>query len=134
MYLGEKTMSRKVRIRICSASIFMSLMIFFLLGFYLNKEGIRYAYAWASLAFLLIPILPFVLGLERIRIVFPILITIIYLVIGFTVGGWHPWWVLFFLIPIYYIIWPHDPLAKIGFGFKYKDDVEYIDADKVNKK
>ncbi|MCR5741045.1 MAG: VIT1/CCC1 transporter family protein [Gammaproteobacteria bacterium] len=114
-------MDRKTRVRICGASIFISLLVFFILGFYLQDRGVRYAYLWSALSFGLVPILPFVLGLERIRIFFPAVVLIIYLVLGFTINGWNPWWALFFLIPIYYIIWPNDPLAKIGFGYKYRD-------------
>ncbi len=35
---------------------------------------------------------------------YPILVTGIYLVLGFVWGLWHPWWVLFATIPIYYAV------------------------------
>ena len=38
---------------------------------------------------------------------YPIIVTIIYLIIGFTFGWWHPGWILFITIPIYYVIAEH---------------------------
>ncbi|MDR0917073.1 MAG: helix-turn-helix domain-containing protein [Oscillospiraceae bacterium] len=35
---------------------------------------------------------------------FPILITTIYLYIGFCYGAWHPWWLMFLLVPIFYAV------------------------------
>jgi len=35
---------------------------------------------------------------------YPILIVFVYLVMGFTLGIWHPTWLLFMTIPIYYIM------------------------------
>lgn len=33
---------------------------------------------------------------------FPVLIAGIYILIGVIWGAWHPWWILFFTIPLYY--------------------------------
>jgi transcriptional regulator with XRE-family HTH domain len=38
--------------------------------------------------------------------IFPVLITVVFLILGFTAGLWHPAWMLFLLIPIYYTIEP----------------------------
>jgi Predicted transcriptional regulators len=38
---------------------------------------------------------------------YPIIVTIIYLIIGFAFGWWHPGWILFVTIPVYYIIAEH---------------------------
>ena len=35
---------------------------------------------------------------------FPVLITIIYLVVGFAFNIWHPTWLMFLTIPIYYML------------------------------
>ena len=128
-------MNRNIRVRICSASIFIALFIFFVLGYYLQERGVAYPYAWSSISFSLIILLPFILGLEKIRVSFPLLIVAVYLILGFTMNGWHPWWALFFLIPIYYIVFPNDPLMRIG--HKKEDNVNteqrrddgYIKAD-----
>ena len=38
---------------------------------------------------------------------YPIIVTVIYLIIGFAFGWWHPGWILFVTIPVYYIIAEH---------------------------
>lgn len=38
---------------------------------------------------------------------YPIVITIIYLLLGFTFNLWHPAWILFITIPIYYSLVGH---------------------------
>ncbi len=35
---------------------------------------------------------------------YPMIITVAYLVLGFTTGWWHPGWMLFMTIPIYYCV------------------------------
>ena len=117
-------MRKGFRARVCSASVFISLFIFFVLGFYLEQSGVAHPYGWASISFSLIILLPFILGLEKIRISFPLVIVAAYLILGFTINGWHPWWVLFLLIPIYYIIFPYDPLRRIG-----QQKVKYTEDD-----
>lgn len=47
---------------------------------------------------------------------FPLLVTLIYLAIGFVLNGWHPYWFLFLTIPIYYAI--VDPIDKYVFKTK----------------
>jgi len=34
---------------------------------------------------------------------YPILCVILYLSVGFDYGWWHPWWLLFLTIPVYYM-------------------------------
>ncbi len=125
-------MTRKFKVRLCSASIFISLFIFFILGYYLQESGVAYPYAWSSISFSLVLLLPFILGLERIRISFPFLIVATYLILGFTLGAWHPWWALFLLIPIYYIVFPNDPLMRIGSKSKivfHDEDIQFASRD-----
>lgn len=33
---------------------------------------------------------------------YPVLVTLVYLAIGLIAGKWHPWWLLFLTIPLYY--------------------------------
>lgn len=43
---------------------------------------------------------------------YPVVIALLYLFIGFVFNGWHPWWMLFLTIPVYYWIARvivHDP-------------------------
>ena len=35
---------------------------------------------------------------------YPVLVTLIYLILGYSTGWWHPGWVLFLTIPVYYCI------------------------------
>lgn len=35
---------------------------------------------------------------------FPVLVTFVYLALGFTIGWWHPGWMLFFTVPVYYCV------------------------------
>ena len=35
--------------------------------------------------------------------VYPLLITFLYLLLGFVFGLWHPGWLVFFTIPLYYM-------------------------------
>jgi len=44
------------------------------------------------------------------RLPYPVIITIIYLVLGFCCGLWHPGWLLYLTIPVYY--WFADELSK----------------------
>jgi len=40
--------------------------------------------------------------LRRLSPVYPILVTIVYLILGFLLNLWHPGWILFLTIPIFY--------------------------------
>ena len=33
-----------------------------------------------------------------------VIVTLIYLYLGFVQGAWHPWWILFLIIPVYYMV------------------------------
>ncbi|MBP5529688.1 MAG: helix-turn-helix transcriptional regulator [Lachnospiraceae bacterium] len=37
-------------------------------------------------------------------IIFPVLCLAVFLVLGFAMGLWHPGWIVFIIIPIYYIL------------------------------
>ena len=39
----------------------------------------------------------------RNRFPYPVLVTLVYLFIGFMFGWWHPGWMLFLTIPLYYL-------------------------------
>ena len=62
--------------------------------------------AWTL--YILIPVLHSLYDCVRKRAVshfaYPILITFIYMLLGFTTGLWHPMWVLYITIPIFYSI------------------------------
>lgn len=79
------------------------LVTFTLVGMY-AKNG--WNYSW--IIWLLLP--TFISLFESIKrrkaslFLFPVLITAIYLFIGMYFSAWHPYWLLFFLTPIYYLI------------------------------
>ena len=89
------------RKKFVAASFFISLFAFILLHYYLPENK---GYAWA--AFLLVPLAPVITGLKKITISYSLLVVIIYLVLGFTCGWWHPGWILFLTIPVFYIFFP----------------------------
>lgn len=94
------------RKRLIAAAPFISLLLFFIIWFVVGK----FKYAW--LAFLLIPLMPILVGYQRIKFTFSLFITVIYLIIGFAYGVWHPGWIIFLLIPIYHILFPKSIYCK----------------------
>lgn len=91
----------RFREKFVAASLLISIIAFVLLRYYLkdNKE-----YAW--LVFLLPLVAPFVTGLKKITISYSFLVIIVYLILGLTCNWWHPGWVLFLTIPVFYIFFP----------------------------
>ena len=51
-----------------------------------------------------------------------------YLTLGFTIHGWHPWWVLFLTIPVFHILFDH-PVVEIRKGNKDEDRKTIHEAD-----
>ncbi len=72
--------------------------------------GFVFPWGWRIgwLVFFLIPIIPsFVSAVRRrkaSRFSYPVLVAGVYLLLGMWRGMWHPWWILFLTIPLYYII------------------------------
>ncbi len=85
-------------------SPFVSLIIFFVLGFGFNF----WVYSW--LAFLLIPITAIILEMSKAKeqhiftALSPFVATIAYFILGMAYGLWHPGWLVFLLIPIVAIL------------------------------
>ncbi len=112
----------KFREKFVAASFLISIILFILLRHYLPSNK-----GYAFFAFLLIPLAPFIVGLKKIRITYPLLIIIIYLILGFTLSWWHPGWVLFITIPIFYIFFPKNEKEKTNKKFESREDDIYID-------
>ena len=83
-----------LRGKIIAATPMCCLIIFLLLGFCFG--------AWHPgwLIFLMIPVMPFLLGMKRLRNVFPLFAAIIYLILGFGFSLWHPGWIIFLTVPV----------------------------------
>ncbi len=100
-------------------------MLYLLLGFTVKGN----AWWWGLCIFLLIPAMPYILRIKKIRFTVPFIITITYIVmcvVGeiFSVHLWHPGWLIFFLIPIIEILrTPTKDKAK-----KIKDDDNVYEA------
>lgn len=87
----------RTRDKIIAITPFVALIAFIILA--------TYGYAHPGwLVFLLIPLMPFAVGKDKIRITYPLITIIIYVVIGVFFQWWHPGWVIFLTIPVYYIL------------------------------
>lgn len=112
--------------RVVAATPLISLLIFLFLGFFYNLWNP----GW--LVFLLIPIVPFLVGLKQIRITFPLLVFVTYIGIG-VAGYWHPGWIIFLLVPIQNILFPPKSISKFLKKEQPKKDFnrpkDYMDAE-----
>ena len=112
-----------IKKKIVAITPFISLIAFILLSYF------GYAHpGWV--VFLLIPLAPFLVGMERIRFSYPLIIAVIYIVFGIVTKftwRWHPGWIIFLTIPIYYIL--VTPKSKIFFHSSKKDD--FFEDDSV---
>lgn len=104
--------------RLVAATPFLSLLIFFLVGYLSGKWGA------AALAFLLIPTMPFLVGLRKIIITFPLVIFISYLILGLAFNLWHPGWIIFLLLPIYSILVPTKKVVIVSKSKKQNDTID----------
>jgi hypothetical protein len=108
----------KIREKIVAITPFICLIAFVLIGYYTGK----WHPAWT--VFILIPLMPFLVGLQKIRITYPLFILIVYIVLGiiFKDKWWHPGWVIFLTIPVYYILFGNfKNKEKKSFKIKYDD-------------
>jgi len=132
----------------------ITVIVYFLLAYSLSEYagygGNGYIYALPVL--IVVPFAPFISGLKKFRMAYPTFIILFYVLLctilqvatSGAVKLWHPLWVLFLTIPIYYIFFG-DKVVKQDFNDaihdkqrKYKnginvDDVDF-DVDDDNKK
>lgn len=77
------------------------------------------------LVFLLIPIMPFLVGVKHIRFSYALIVAIVYAVVGFTTDfpwRWHPGWLIFLTIPIYHILFNQKDKEEIKVEKKNEDE------------
>ena len=103
--LKKRRREKRVNTTITSIFALLTVIAYLVLGFTL-KDGRGWTCAWPL--FLLIPVVSSVVGLfyyKRIAgFAYPPLIVAVYCAIGMICGIWHPTWVMFITIPVFYII------------------------------
>lgn len=101
----KRLKEKRVNVVITSIIALLSVITYLLLGFLL-EGGKGWTCAWPL--FLLIPVVSSIVGLfyyKRLAaFAYPPLIVAVYCTIGMIWGIWHPTWVMFITIPVYYII------------------------------
>lgn len=109
------------RRRLIAATPLICLFIYLVIGF---STGI-----WdkSVLIFLLIPIMPTLLGVKTIKVTFSLIVLVIYLVMGIVWDLWHPGWVIFLLIPIYHILFGRRTLVIRIKKNKKDDEIDMLD-------
>lgn len=97
-----------------SLSVIAAIVTYLVLGFTLpDNQG------WANWwpVFIFAPVIPSIyeaiVNRSFCRLLVPLIVVSVYCFIGMNYGMWHPWWILFFIIPVYYIIFgPVDAAIK----------------------
>lgn len=141
----ERERSHRYKVADSIASSMVTLLCataYLLCGFLIPDARLGWGTCW--IVFLLIPLVPtFIAALKKRRFcafAFPILVTAVYLVLGLVYGLWHPEWVIFLSIPIYYIVFGpideaiHRRLVKRGIVTEGKDDDDDDDDDDEDEK
>lgn len=70
--------------------------------------------------------------LKWVSALFPVFIAGVYLLIGFLANAWHPGWVVFFAIPLYYSV--VNTIRRYRYGEKQDKKEEHSDDDVINIK
>ncbi|MFY9421684.1 MAG: hypothetical protein WAP91_01585 [Bacilli bacterium] len=109
------------RRRLIAATPLICLFIYLVIGFSTD--------IWdkSVLIFLLIPIMPTLLGVKTIKVTFSLIVLVIYLVMGIVWDLWHPGWVIFLLIPIYHILFGRRTLVIRTKKNKKDDEIDMLD-------
>lgn len=125
-HYGEKELERRLREK-ChpavaiaySLSSILALILFFVFGFFCKyvpafsvEQGFfmkeMYGFTWSWVFFIAIPIIPsFIQAViyKRFKIFnWPVFVTTIFCFFGMTSGLWHPLWILFLTVPLFYAV------------------------------
>lgn len=121
---------------------FLCVIAFFLIAYILELQGVQSAYGWASLVFIVIPFEYVIVGLKKFRFIYPVFVAVFYIAVCLIVGEctshavelWHPLWVVFLTIPVYYILYGDKNVKKnindaVNGGKKYKNGMNVEDDD-----
>lgn len=125
---------------VSSSAAILATAAYLLCGFLIPDVRLGWGSCW--IIFFLIPLAStFVAALKKRRFcafAFPVLVTGIYLLLGVVYGLWHPEWVIFFSVPVYYMAFgPIDEAISRHLhekGIFYDDDDDEDDDDDDKKK
>ncbi len=87
--------------RIVAATPMICLIIYLSLGYCIDGVNM---WLHGLPVFLLIPIMPVILSENIYKLMYPLFCIIIYICIGASANIWHPTWIIFLTIPVFYII------------------------------
>lgn len=112
-----------------SVTVFVCTITYLLLGFLLSDTYLGWGCSW--IVFFLIPLVPsFIEALQKGKFTtfaYPVLVTAVYLLLGMVWGYWHPWWVLFITIPLYYMLFA--PIDKAIRDYRIRSGKAKIKID-----
>jgi len=102
----------KWEIIISSCIALVCLLVFLILGF-----SFEWGWRVGWVSFLLIPVIPSIFSSFRKKrfteFLYPVFVTFIFLLVGMAFGIWHPTWIVFVTIPLFYSIFgPIDKMNK----------------------
>lgn len=107
-------MKKQIKRKIISITPLVSLIIFLTIGFLTNTWNPTWV------VFLLIPLVPALLNTRRINLSYTFVVALIYITYGLIAQQlnpdgivWHPTWIIFLTIPIFYILFPHSSKLTI---------------------
>ena len=109
--LSEKEKEkRRLQYKWVAAIPMICIIIYFVLAYILDTfvESVEHPYLISLLVFLVIPFEYVIVGLKKFTISYPVFIALFYVVLCIIlqtsgISLWHPLWVVFLTIPIYYI-------------------------------
>jgi transcriptional regulator with XRE-family HTH domain len=121
---------------VSSVVALLTVVAYVLLGTFLPNPRIGWGTCW--LVFFLIPLASsFVEALKKrsfCAFAFPVLVAGLYVLFGMLYGAWHPEWVMFLAIPIYYSIFsPIDKVIRGHWSIDFKGSSDDDDDDKNQK-
>lgn len=90
--------------KIIAITPFICIIVFVLARYLLIENNLQSELKWTWLIFVLIPIMPYAVGIRKLYFTYPVLCVAIYLVLGLCFNLWHPGWIVFLTIPVYYIL------------------------------
>lgn len=103
--MKNKRLKRKISATLPIINVIVFVLVGYLLADVLNVPA---GYAWAGLILLTIPVQYMILGIWKFEFIYPVFIVLLYvglcllLQLVLNIKLWHPLWVLFLTIPIYY--------------------------------